>query len=156
MTLIWSYQSDPLSSCFIARKKPCHPFGNRLTKSQWQRKEESLLMTQCKSLCNKLLATQFILNWRFLTVICYAASNGRTVAENLENECNEAEVICIKFISNLSGWNEDTARVPQWGKPFCNSRKRRNFVAVQAVVFGSMAKFFLLAYCSKLWNKYKL
>jgi len=58
-------------------------------------------MTQFKSLCIKLLTTQFILNWRFLTVICYAALNGRTVAENLENECNEDEVICIKFISKL-------------------------------------------------------
>ena len=56
-------------------------------------------MTQFKYVCNKLLATQFILNWRFLTVRGYATSNGKTIAENLEKECNEVEVICIKFVS---------------------------------------------------------
>jgi hypothetical protein len=58
-------------------------------------------MTQFKSVCNNLLATQFILNWRFLTVIGYATSNGRTIVENLEKECNEAEVISIKFVSKF-------------------------------------------------------
>jgi hypothetical protein len=103
LTLILSYRSDPVTGCIKARKKPCHPFDKRQNKLQWQRKEESLRMTQFKSLCNKLLATQFILNWRFLTVIGYAASNGRTIAENMENECNEAEVICIKLSQNSSG-----------------------------------------------------
>lgn len=72
-------------------------------------------MTQFKFLCNKLLATQFILNWRFLTVIGYATSNGKTISENLKNECNEAEVICIKFVSILvrGGGDEDNVRVPQ-------------------------------------------
>jgi hypothetical protein len=42
--------------------------------------------------------------------------------------------------------------VPQWGKPFCESRKQRNFLVFQRVIFGPRAKFSLLAYSSKLWN----
>jgi hypothetical protein len=69
-------------------------------------------MTQFKCLCNKLIATQFILSSGFLTVIGYIASNGRTISENLENECNEVEVICIKFVSKLvrGGGGKDAVR----------------------------------------------
>jgi hypothetical protein len=51
---------------------------------------------------------------------------------------------------NFSGGNDDNVSVPQSGKPFYDSRKRRNFVAVKRVIFGSRAKFSLLAYMSKL------